>query len=66
MLKVLQILVTVLILAASVVTLGACGQKGPLMLPTAPAAATSANSPSRLPAGAPAAPASSTIRPTTL
>ncbi|MBX3586205.1 MAG: lipoprotein [Ramlibacter sp.] len=55
-------------LAASTVVLGACGQKGPLYLPTDPAAARRATLPETLAPGsrdaapAPAAPASTPSR----
>ncbi|WP_394756161.1 lipoprotein [Rhodoferax sp.] len=61
MLRFLQILVSTLVLASAAVGLSACGQQGPLYLPTAPAAAkgtpgpqaqTVAVPPARLPAGA--------------
>lgn len=64
MLSAFQILVSApvqrLVLAAVVVTaLTACGQKGPLYLPTGPAADSRATLPETLkPAGAPAGPAS--------
>jgi predicted small lipoprotein YifL len=43
-----RILVSRLILAASVAVLGACGQQGPLYLPTEPAAAGRATLPETL------------------
>lgn len=64
MLRAPQILVSTIILAASVASLGACGQRGPLYLPTEPASAQRATLPQTLtpvPSQAPAlsAPASS-------
>ncbi|MDR0225260.1 MAG: lipoprotein [Burkholderiaceae bacterium] len=48
MLKVQQILVRGFALAACAATLAACGQKGPLFMPSAPAAATRATLPQTL------------------
>jgi predicted small lipoprotein YifL len=67
MLQTKRILVSALVLAASVAGLSACGQPGPLYLPTEPAAARRATLPQSLLPGtraddtapAPAAPASS-------
>ncbi|MGB3450882.1 MAG: lipoprotein [Giesbergeria sp.] len=62
MLRAIQILVSALILAASVASLSACGQRGPLFLPTDAAARQRATLPQTLvPSSAdPAAPHPST------
>ncbi|MCZ4312347.1 lipoprotein [Comamonadaceae bacterium G21597-S1] len=54
MLRICQILVRVLALAASAVVLVACGQKGSLFIPTEPAAAQRATLPQTLRPGTPA------------
>ncbi|MDO9196819.1 lipoprotein [Rhodoferax sp.] len=48
MLRFSQILVSTLVLGASAVSLSACGQQGPLYLPTEPAAANRATLPQTL------------------
>ncbi|MDO8451075.1 MAG: lipoprotein [Rhodoferax sp.] len=48
MLRFSQILVSTLVLGASAVSLSACGQQGPLYLPTEPAAANRATLPETL------------------
>ena len=58
MLKFSQILVRTLVLAASAAALGGCGQRGPLYLPTGPAATQRATLPETLtPGGSSTAPA---------
>ena len=52
MLKSSQILVRALILAASAAALGGCGQRGPLYLPSGPAASQRATLPQTLAPGA--------------
>ncbi|MEO6623676.1 MAG: lipoprotein [Burkholderiaceae bacterium] len=57
MLRIRQILVSVLVLAVSAAELAGCGQKGPLVLPTEPAAAQRATLPQTLRQGAIISPA---------
>ncbi len=67
MLKAPQILVRTLVLGAGVAALAGCGQKGPLMLPTGPAAVGRATLPQtlrpRVLGGGPAAPEATTSTP---
>ncbi|MCO5110558.1 MAG: lipoprotein [Burkholderiaceae bacterium] len=51
MLRAIQILVSAFVLAASVASLGACGQRGPLFLPTEGAAQQRATLPQTLTPG---------------
>ncbi|CAN7627491.1 lipoprotein [Acidovorax sp. LjRoot118] len=61
MLKASQILVRTLVLAASAAAITGCGQRGPLFLPSGPAAAQRATLPETLTPGA--APSTATSAP---
>ncbi|MFN9473974.1 LPS translocon maturation chaperone LptM [Acidovorax sp.] len=61
MLKAFQILVRTVVLAASAAALAGCGQRGPLYLPSGPAAAQRATLPETLTPGA--APSTATSAP---
>ncbi|MCB1974108.1 MAG: lipoprotein [Burkholderiaceae bacterium] len=67
MLRAIQILVSAFVLATSVASLGGCGQRGPLFLPTEGAAQQRATLPQTLTPGtatppSPSAPASTATR----
>lgn len=65
MLRASQILVRTIALAASAAALAACGQRGPLYLPTTPAASERATLPQTLKPGSDPAPAGTFIEPDT-